>query len=110
MCSGQRGGFFAVLSCGGFFAVVSVLALFILCSLLSRTHPARPRKPPNCFDDMTAPVLASTITFVVVFFSFGMMLISYCVRPSVTFISPEPTCPGTAQRATIFAESGEMKP
>src|ERR1043166_865323 len=81
---------------------------FFLCSALSRTQPATPRSPPNCFDDSTAPVCASTITFVCVFFLFGMMSIAYSVRPSATFISPEPICPGTAHRAITFAESGEI--
>src|SRR4029079_6004995 len=90
-------------SFGGF----TVLAL---CSPLSRTQPARPRRPPNCLDDSTAPVFASTITFVCVFLPLGMMSIAYWVMPLSTFISPDPIWPGTAQSATIFAESGEIIP
>src|SRR3954452_21426389 len=82
--------------------------VFFLCSALSRTQPVTPRNPPNCLDESTAPVCASTITFVCVFFLLGMISMAYSVRPLVTFISPEPICPGTAQSAITFAESGEI--
>src|SRR5437016_10459746 len=50
---------------------------FRLCSRLSRTQPVTPRRPPNCFEDSTSPVIASTITLVCVFILFGMMSIAY---------------------------------
>src|SRR3954471_23458158 len=90
-----------VVSLGGF-------TVLVLCSPLSRTQPANPRRPPNCLDDSTAPVFASTTTFACVFLPFGMMSIAYSVTPLSTFISPEPIWPGTAHSATIFAESGEI--
>src|SRR5690348_17693096 len=82
--------------------------VFCLCSRLSRTQPARPRAPPNCLVESTAPVCASTITLEYVFFPFGMMAISYSAPLALLFISPEPICPGMAQSATRFAWPGEI--
>src|SRR4029078_2531866 len=69
---------FVMESVGGF-------TLLALCSPLSRTQPARPRRPPNCFDERTAPVSASTITFACVFLPFGMISIAYWVTPLSRF-------------------------
>src|SRR5690348_4670353 len=82
--------------------------VFCLCSKLSRIQPAKPRAPPNCLVESTAPVCASTITLEYVFFPLGMMAISYSARLPLMFISPEPIWPGTAHSATRFAWSGEI--